>query len=747
MMGECSFAEKKYSEAVEHFLEAAIGYPYDEWRAMGHFEAGRCFLELKDAGQSAGVAGDGREEASRAPAGQGRRGAAGELEVRVRTRSEFACRSPAFRRRSGSRRPRIHAIPESGRVLRAIRRLKADYEAGRTRSRGDRLMSVGSRSRDVPPSSARSWQWRSRSSAERSSRPSCSGLRRAAWTTSIARRRRGPLAGPRRPRRDVTSSGSRRATGRSHPTIAASGIRRPHGMRGDARITPHFTDGGHDAPVRRPQRSRAISISGRRIATPAAGAGRKRSPESTRRRTSWGRASAATGASFISTRTARAGLGGYDLYVAVRASEGWDDVRNLGPTINTPAHEYDRPRPRRQTLYLLVEPRAHSRDSAGRRSDDSGQRGWADDAAARRRRNDVRPVCRTAGDAEAEWGVPRPVGQPARRNDGARSCRPTEAISTSRRTARRVPASRPISISIASGCAAARWKCPRTSARRSTRRLTRPSRRCRSKGMCSSSRPNRDGRDRLYQSVGRRGRRTGRLGRVATCGRSPARAGRPSGSCGCCCSPRCARLRHRARVAVADLAEPVFAGSLLVHLAILLSLLFVQMPGDASSGSRIRSKRTASRLIFEIQQPEPFDGGGPASRENRRSQDGRCTIAHTDRCHVRLGSRPAPLATMTSAAESFRAGEAASCKTTAPVARRAASAAAPEPEAKPALPTLARRAAAPRAAAVDDRTTRPRRLPRPVPQRPSCDRNRPWHGRSLPCRSPDRSPRQISFRD
>lgn len=52
MMGECSFAEKKYGEAVEHYLEAAIGYPYEEWRAMGHFGAGRCFVELKDAAKA-----------------------------------------------------------------------------------------------------------------------------------------------------------------------------------------------------------------------------------------------------------------------------------------------------------------------------------------------------------------------------------------------------------------------------------------------------------------------------------------------------------------------------------------------------------------------------------------------------------------------------------------------------------------------------------------------------------------------
>jgi TolA-binding protein len=48
MIGECAFRQKKYQEAVEHFLEAALGYPYPEWQALGHYEAGRCFLALKD---------------------------------------------------------------------------------------------------------------------------------------------------------------------------------------------------------------------------------------------------------------------------------------------------------------------------------------------------------------------------------------------------------------------------------------------------------------------------------------------------------------------------------------------------------------------------------------------------------------------------------------------------------------------------------------------------------------------------
>lgn len=48
MIGECAFREKKYEEAVEHFLTAALGYPYEEWQALGYLEAGRSLIELKD---------------------------------------------------------------------------------------------------------------------------------------------------------------------------------------------------------------------------------------------------------------------------------------------------------------------------------------------------------------------------------------------------------------------------------------------------------------------------------------------------------------------------------------------------------------------------------------------------------------------------------------------------------------------------------------------------------------------------
>ncbi|MEO1995839.1 MAG: tetratricopeptide repeat protein [Planctomycetaceae bacterium] len=49
MIGECRFGQKNYSDAVEHFLEAALGYPYEEWQALGYYEAARCFIQLKDA--------------------------------------------------------------------------------------------------------------------------------------------------------------------------------------------------------------------------------------------------------------------------------------------------------------------------------------------------------------------------------------------------------------------------------------------------------------------------------------------------------------------------------------------------------------------------------------------------------------------------------------------------------------------------------------------------------------------------
>jgi TolA-binding protein len=47
MIGECAFRQKKHREAVEHFVEV-LTYPYEEWQALAHFEACRCFLALQD---------------------------------------------------------------------------------------------------------------------------------------------------------------------------------------------------------------------------------------------------------------------------------------------------------------------------------------------------------------------------------------------------------------------------------------------------------------------------------------------------------------------------------------------------------------------------------------------------------------------------------------------------------------------------------------------------------------------------
>lgn len=47
MIGECAFAQKKFEEAVEHFVAAATGYPYEHWQAESNFELARCFVELK----------------------------------------------------------------------------------------------------------------------------------------------------------------------------------------------------------------------------------------------------------------------------------------------------------------------------------------------------------------------------------------------------------------------------------------------------------------------------------------------------------------------------------------------------------------------------------------------------------------------------------------------------------------------------------------------------------------------------
>ncbi len=47
MLGECDFAQQKFDSAWEHYLEAALGYPYEEWKVQGHYQAARCFVQLK----------------------------------------------------------------------------------------------------------------------------------------------------------------------------------------------------------------------------------------------------------------------------------------------------------------------------------------------------------------------------------------------------------------------------------------------------------------------------------------------------------------------------------------------------------------------------------------------------------------------------------------------------------------------------------------------------------------------------
>jgi len=49
-IGEIAFAQKRYEDAIEHFI-GVTAYPdedfYKEWKGLAHFETGRCFIELK----------------------------------------------------------------------------------------------------------------------------------------------------------------------------------------------------------------------------------------------------------------------------------------------------------------------------------------------------------------------------------------------------------------------------------------------------------------------------------------------------------------------------------------------------------------------------------------------------------------------------------------------------------------------------------------------------------------------------
>lgn len=46
MLGEMAVADKKYLDAIEHFLIVTTGYPYKEWQGMARFEIARCHLAL-----------------------------------------------------------------------------------------------------------------------------------------------------------------------------------------------------------------------------------------------------------------------------------------------------------------------------------------------------------------------------------------------------------------------------------------------------------------------------------------------------------------------------------------------------------------------------------------------------------------------------------------------------------------------------------------------------------------------------
>lgn len=46
MIGEIAFGQKRYEDAIEHFLLVTVGYPYPSWQGLASFETARCFAEL-----------------------------------------------------------------------------------------------------------------------------------------------------------------------------------------------------------------------------------------------------------------------------------------------------------------------------------------------------------------------------------------------------------------------------------------------------------------------------------------------------------------------------------------------------------------------------------------------------------------------------------------------------------------------------------------------------------------------------
>jgi TolA-binding protein len=52
MTGEIHFQRKEHAEAVRHFFTVAYAYPYPQWQAAAHYEAGRCFEVLEKLDQA-----------------------------------------------------------------------------------------------------------------------------------------------------------------------------------------------------------------------------------------------------------------------------------------------------------------------------------------------------------------------------------------------------------------------------------------------------------------------------------------------------------------------------------------------------------------------------------------------------------------------------------------------------------------------------------------------------------------------
>ena len=48
LMGQCCFAQKQYTEAIDCFSEVAFGFKHPEWQPLSYFEAGRCYVQLKN---------------------------------------------------------------------------------------------------------------------------------------------------------------------------------------------------------------------------------------------------------------------------------------------------------------------------------------------------------------------------------------------------------------------------------------------------------------------------------------------------------------------------------------------------------------------------------------------------------------------------------------------------------------------------------------------------------------------------